>query len=95
MAAVSTACLHLPWLYSLRACSPPGKLMPEWEETAAVACAVQNLHLALVAEGLAGYWSSGGVMGEGAWANAPETRELLGMTGECQVARGRLVRGRW
>ena len=33
-------------------------------------------------------------MGEGAWANAPETRELLGMTGECQVARGRMARGR-
>ena len=59
--------------------------MPEWEETAAVACAVQNMHLTLTAEGLAGYWSSGGVMGDCAWANAPETLQLLGMTGECQA----------
>ena len=62
-----------------------GKLMPEWEETAAVACAVQNMHLTLTAEGLAGYWSSGGVMGDCAWANAPETLQLLGMSGECQA----------
>lgn len=95
IAAIGLACLYLLWLYSLRVYWHPGKLMPEWEETAAVACAVQNMHLALSAEGLAGYWSSGGVMGEDAWANAPETRELLGMTGECQVVRGRVVRGRW
>ena len=65
--------------------------MPEWEETAAVACAVQNMHLAFTAEGLAGYWSSGGVMGDCAWANAPETLQLLGMSGECQAGTG-LVR---
>ena len=50
-----------------------------------MACAVQNMHLTLTAEGLAGYWSSGGVMGDCAWANASETLELLGMTGECQA----------
>ena len=33
--------------------------IPEVEEIAAVACAVQNLHLTATAHGLAGYWSSG------------------------------------
>lgn len=40
-----------------------GNLMPEWEEIAAVSCAVQNMHLALTshwAAGYGGYWSSGG-----------------------------------
>ena len=35
--------------------------VPEVEEVAAVACAVQNLHLSAVAHGLAGFWSSGGI----------------------------------
>ncbi|SNR31760.1 nitroreductase family protein [Hymenobacter mucosus] len=35
--------------------------VPVVEEVAAVACAVQNLHLSAVAYGLAGFWSSGGV----------------------------------
>lgn len=33
--------------------------IPEIEEVEAVACAVQNLHLAATAHGIAGYWSSG------------------------------------
>jgi nitroreductase len=32
--------------------------IPEWEDLAAVASAVQNLHLAATAAGLGGYWSS-------------------------------------
>ncbi len=32
--------------------------VPEWEEIAAVGCAVQNLWLSASARGLAGYWSS-------------------------------------
>lgn len=38
----------------------PDKLMPEWEEVAATACAVQNMHLMATSLGIAGYWSSGG-----------------------------------
>lgn len=34
--------------------------VPEWEELAAVACAVQNLWLASSAAGIGGYWSSPG-----------------------------------
>ncbi len=36
----------------------PQQRVPEWEEIAAVACAVQNLWLSAVAMGLAGYWST-------------------------------------
>jgi len=35
------------------------KELPEWEEISAVACSVQNLHLAVTSSpGLAGFWSS-------------------------------------
>jgi hypothetical protein len=36
----------------------PDKLMPLWEELAAVACAVQNMHLMATSLGVAAYWSS-------------------------------------
>ncbi|MEM8526884.1 MAG: nitroreductase [Bacteroidota bacterium] len=36
----------------------PKESIPEWEEVAAVACAVQNLWLSATAAGLGGYWSS-------------------------------------
>ena len=32
--------------------------VPEWEEIAAVSCAVQNIYLSLRAAGLGGYWST-------------------------------------
>jgi nitroreductase len=35
--------------------------IPEIEEIAAVACAVQNLYLSTCAYGLGGYWSTGGI----------------------------------
>ena len=38
----------------------PDKLMPEWEEVAATACAVQNMHLMAASLQIASYWSSGG-----------------------------------
>lgn len=38
----------------------PDKLMPEWEELCAVACAVQNMHLMATSLNVQGYWSSGG-----------------------------------
>jgi len=55
-----------------------GRFMPEWEEVAAVSCAVQNLHLQLTAhwdKGIGGYWSSGGY---NSWMQAPEMRQLVG-----------------
>lgn len=36
-------------------------VIPEMEEIAAVACAVENIYLSLAAYGLGGYWSTGGV----------------------------------
>lgn len=49
--------------------------LPEWEETAALACAVQNMWLAATAVGVNGYWSS--------WQEpartAPEMLEFLGL----------------
>lgn len=42
--------------------------LPEWEEVAATAAAVQNLWLAATAEGLAGYWSTPGALTAGAEA---------------------------
>lgn len=35
--------------------------VPEMEEIAAVACAVQNMYLTVTAYGLGGYWSTGGI----------------------------------
>ena len=39
----------------------PEKKVPEVEEIAAVACAVQNIYLSVTAYGLGGYWTTGGV----------------------------------
>lgn len=38
----------------------PAQSLPEWEEIAAVACAVQNLWLSCTAMGLGGYWATPG-----------------------------------
>jgi len=45
----------------------PGNKLPEWEELAATACAIQNLLLAAQAEGLAVFWSTGGMMSKPAF----------------------------
>jgi nitroreductase len=37
------------------------KSIPEIEDIAAVACAVQNIYLSITAYGLGGYWTTGGV----------------------------------
>jgi nitroreductase len=39
----------------------PSKSIPEVEDVAAVACAVQNIYLSITAYGLGGYWTTGGV----------------------------------
>jgi len=50
-----------------------GAKVPEWEELAAVSCAVQNIHLTATAAGLAAYWSSPPLVG------TPPFLEWLGM----------------
>mgnify|MGYP002803607012 FL=1 len=57
----------------------PEKRMPEWEEAAAVACAVQNMHIQATAfPGLACYWSSWHV----AARDSSEMKTYLGMEHE-------------
>ncbi len=55
--------------------------VPEWEEVAAVAAAVENVWLSLDAYGLGGYWSSPGfVCGDyGSWPGAKRNERCLGM----------------
>ncbi len=39
----------------------PNKNIPEVEDVAAVACAVQNIYLSVTVYGLGGYWTTGGI----------------------------------
>lgn len=39
----------------------PNKNIPEMEDIAAVACAVENIYLSVTAYGLGGYWTTGGI----------------------------------
>lgn len=53
--------------------------LPQWEELAATACAVQNLWLAASAEGIGGYWSSPGTIKHmGDFLGLTEGEECLG-----------------
>ncbi|NNE29473.1 MAG: nitroreductase [Saprospiraceae bacterium] len=57
------------------------ELLPEWEEIAATACAVQNLWLTATAYGLGGYWSSPSVIKSQeirAFLELPEDQICLG-----------------
>ncbi|KAI8467063.1 MAG: Nitroreductase [Monoraphidium minutum] len=65
---------HMIAICMRRQAAPP-KLMPEWEEVAAVACAVQNMHLTASARGVACYWSSW----HAAARDSPEMGAFLGL----------------
>lgn len=57
----------------------PDKL-PEWEETAAVACAVQNMWLTATAYGIGSYWSSPALLDDLAkFLALPEDQKSLGL----------------
>jgi nitroreductase len=57
----------------------PDKL-PEWEEIASVACAVQNIWLSASAYGIGSYWSSPGFLGELAeYLEIPEDQKCIGL----------------
>ena len=57
----------------------PEERLPEWEEIASVACAVQNLWLTATAYGLGGYWSSPAAIAEaGKVLNLAEGERCLG-----------------
>jgi nitroreductase len=49
-------CSHVAAIYLKR-----NKDVPEMEEIAAVACAVENIYLSLAPYGIGGYWSTGGI----------------------------------
>lgn len=54
--------------------------IPEWEETAAVACAVQNMWLTATAYGIGSYWSSPGILKElGQFLNLDSNQKCLGL----------------
>jgi nitroreductase len=55
------------------------KFIPEWEQTAAVAAATQNLCLAAHALGFGSMWRTGW------YGDAPEVREALGLAQEDQL----------
>ena len=58
----------------------PEERLPEWEELAAVAMAVQNLWLTATAHGLGGYWSSPGLINHlGPFLNLGEGERCLGL----------------
>jgi len=57
-----------------------GKLMPEWEEVAAVSMAVQNMHLMASVLGVAGYWTSGGT-GEDGYLASNDVKSFLQIGG--------------
>jgi nitroreductase len=54
--------------------------VPEWEETAAVACAVQNMWLTATAYGIGSYWSSPAVLSElGQFLQLGANQKCLGL----------------
>ena len=70
-----------------------GKRNVEWEEVAAVASSVQNLHLALTTvEGAGGFWSSHSFCMRA--RDSKEFREFLGMEGEEDRVLGAFVMGK-
>lgn len=58
----------------------PAESLPEWEELAATAMAVQNLWLSATAHGLGGYWSSPGLIAHlGPFLGLAEGERCLGL----------------
>ncbi|SFS61486.1 nitroreductase family protein [Sphingobacterium wenxiniae] len=54
--------------------------LPEWEELAATACAVQNLWLAAHSLGIGGYWASPGLINHlGSFLNLEENQKCVGL----------------
>lgn len=55
-------------------------VVPQWEEVAAVGCAVQNLWLAAKAKGIGGYWSTPGTISNlGHFLKLKDEEECLGL----------------
>ncbi len=74
---------HAPVVIAVAAQVVPGGKIPEWEEIAAVSCAVQNLALSAHERGLGCYWSTPPVTCSAAFAQSlgldPATHRMLGL----------------
>ncbi|WP_273444901.1 nitroreductase [Neolewinella agarilytica] len=59
----------------------PAESLPEWEEVAAVGCAVENLWTSLDSYKLGGYWSSPTFLCDsyGQWPSAADNEKCLGL----------------
>ncbi|UIR56160.1 nitroreductase [Sphingobacterium sp. SRCM116780] len=56
------------------------KEVPEWEELAATACAVENMWLAAHSLGLGGYWATPGLINHlGGFLNLEENQKCIGL----------------
>lgn len=54
--------------------------LPEWEELAATACAVQNIWLAAQSLGIGGYWATPGLINHlGGFLNLEENQKCIGL----------------
>jgi nitroreductase len=73
--------------------------VPEWEEVAAVACAVENMWVSLDQYDLGGYWSSPGFLcdGYGQWPDAADNERCLGIfyLGHYEMPEVARPRGAW
>lgn len=77
--AIQTKANQAGCMVAIIATLHPDKL-PEWEELAAVACAVQNIALTVHAHGLGGYWSSPAVISKlGDHLELKENEQCLGL----------------
>ena len=73
---------HAPIVIAVGAKVIPGGKVPEWEEIAAVSCAVQNLMLSAHERGLGSYWSSPPVAASpefARWLGLDETHRMMGL----------------
>jgi nitroreductase len=81
-AKLAVAPQSAPVVIALAARVAPGGKIHEWEEIAAVACAVQNLALSAHGRGLGGYWSTpvAACAPEfAAWLGLDATHRMLGL----------------
>lgn len=73
---------HAPVVMAVAARVQPDGKVPEWEEIAAVSCALQNLMLSAHERGLGSYWSSPPVACReefARWLGLDETHRMLGL----------------
>lgn len=81
-AKLAAGARQAPVVIAVAARVVPGGKVPEWEEIAAVACAVQNLMLSAHERGLGSFWSSPpAATGPGfrTWLGLDETHRAMGL----------------